>query len=299
MWPMPRAPISSTRNFVSSVAVRAVSGSPISLFSEPGVNTVGALCRRTWAIRSLVLVLPAEPVRATRVAPSRRTTWRARAPRARWTSSTTIAGTPTGREASTATAPASTTCRAKSWPSTRSPTKATKRPPGATSRESRTTGAVTSTDGSGMSCVCPPTASAISARERAITSSSLGLLDGFSKHLAVVEGTDHPGDVLALLVALARDEHGVPGPGAGDGRGDRGGPVLEDLDLAAFVRRYGRRALEHGGEDRERVLGTGVVGGQYGGVGEARRGGAHRPALGLVAVAAAAEHDVQAALGDL
>lgn len=56
MWPMPRAPISSTRNLVSSVADRAVSGSPISLLSEPGVNTVGALRRRTWAMRSLVLV---------------------------------------------------------------------------------------------------------------------------------------------------------------------------------------------------------------------------------------------------
>ncbi len=97
MWPIPRAPISSTRNLVSSVALRAVSGSPISLLSEPGVHTVGALCWSTWAMRSLVLVLPAEPVRATTVAPSRRTTWRARAPRAACTSSTTIAGTPTGR----------------------------------------------------------------------------------------------------------------------------------------------------------------------------------------------------------
>src|SRR5207244_720943 len=99
--------------------------------------------------------------------------------------------------------------------------------------------------------VCPPTAEAISARERAITSSSLGLLDGFSKHLAVVEGTDHTGDVLALLVALARDQHGVSGPCSGDGRCDRGGPVLEDLDLAAFVCWYGRGALEHGCKDGE------------------------------------------------
>ncbi|MGW0585426.1 hypothetical protein ACWD25_58380, partial [Streptomyces sp. NPDC002920] len=29
-----------------------------------------------------------------------------------------------------------------------------------------------------------------------ITSSSLGLLDSFALHLAVVERTDHPGDVL-------------------------------------------------------------------------------------------------------
>src|SRR4051812_1735465 len=186
-----------------------------------------------------------------------------------------MAGTPTGRDASTATAPASTTAPAKSWPSTRSPAKATKRLPGSTSRESLTTCPVTWTDGSGMSCVCPPTTSAISARERAITSSSLGLLDSFAKHLAVVERTDHPGDVLALLMALARDQHGVPGPRAGHGGGDGRGPVLEHLDLAALVRRYGGRAFEHGREDREGVLGAGVVGGQYGGVGEPGHGGTH------------------------
>ena len=35
------------------------------------MSTVGAVRRSTWAIRSLVLVLPAEPVSATTVAPSR------------------------------------------------------------------------------------------------------------------------------------------------------------------------------------------------------------------------------------
>src|SRR5690606_15588212 len=40
MWPMPRAPISSTRNRVSSVAVSAVSGSPTSLLGEPGGEAV-------------------------------------------------------------------------------------------------------------------------------------------------------------------------------------------------------------------------------------------------------------------
>src|SRR4051794_6872991 len=113
-----------------------------------------------------------------------------------------------------------------------------------------------------MSYVCPPTAEAISARERAITTSSLGLLDGFAKHLAVVEGTHHPGDVLALLVALARDEHRVAGLRARDGGGDGGGPVLEDGDVAALVRGNVRGARQHGGEDREGVLATRVVGGE-------------------------------------
>ena len=56
---------------------------------------------------------------------------------------------------------------------------------------------------------CPPTTAAISARERGITEChpcGLGVprADGFAQHLAVVEGADHSGDVLALLVALAR-----------------------------------------------------------------------------------------------
>src|SRR4051812_27289681 len=104
-----------------------------------------------------------------------------------------------------------------------------------------------------MSWVCPPTTVAISARERAITNSSLGLLNGFAEHLAVVEGPDHPGDVLPLLVALARDQHGVAGARVGHGGGDGGGPVLEDRDLAALVGRDLGGAGEHGGQDRERV----------------------------------------------
>ena len=84
-----------------------------------------------------------------------------------------------------------------------------------------------------------------------------------------------------------------PGSRAGDGGGDGGGPVLVDQDVAALVDRHLGGAREHRGEDREGVLGAGVVGGQYGGVGEPGRGGAHRAALGRVAVAAAAEHDVQ------
>ena len=121
-----------------------MSGRPISLLREPGVHTVGALRWSTWAIRSLVLVLPAEPVSATRVGAEPLDDVRGRGrPSAVCTSSTTIAGTPTGRAASTAAAPAATARSAKSWPSTRSPAKATKRLPGSTSRESLTTGPVT------------------------------------------------------------------------------------------------------------------------------------------------------------
>ena len=49
MWPIPRAPISSTRNRVSGVALRTVSGTPISLLWLPAVATVGAAVASTWA----------------------------------------------------------------------------------------------------------------------------------------------------------------------------------------------------------------------------------------------------------
>ena len=109
MWPMPRAPISTTRKRVVGVTRQTVSGTPISSLSEPDA------ARRSRptdgehrASRSLVLVLPAEPVMPTtrqlgRAVDDAR--GRAR-PKAAWTSSTTTHGTPsTGRAASAATAP--------------------------------------------------------------------------------------------------------------------------------------------------------------------------------------------------
>ncbi len=109
MWPLPLAPISSTRKRVSAATRRAVSGSPISLLKEPSVYTVLPIRPSSWAIRSLVPVFPAEPVRPITVVPTARavTAWASR-PSAGTTSSTTTAGTPTGREARTATAPRAT-----------------------------------------------------------------------------------------------------------------------------------------------------------------------------------------------
>ena len=54
-----------------------------------------------------------------------------------------IAGTPTGRAASTAAAPAATAAAAKSWPSERAPGSARNSPPGVTARESNSTVPVT------------------------------------------------------------------------------------------------------------------------------------------------------------
>ena len=81
MSPMWRAPISRTRNRVAVSARSMVSGTPSSLLSEPIVAVVGATLESTAASRSLVLVLPWEPVTPTTVSPSRSraTTWAASA----------------------------------------------------------------------------------------------------------------------------------------------------------------------------------------------------------------------------
>lgn len=98
---------------------------------------------------------------------------------------------------------------------------------------------------------------------------------------------------------LPHDQYGVALPRAGDHGGDGRRPVGVDQDVPALVDGHLGGAREHRGEDRERVLGARVVRGQYGGVGEPRGGGPHRRALGLVAVAAAAQDDVHLAPGDL
>lgn len=138
IWPTPRADSSSTRNRVVSSARKAVHGWPSSLLNEPGGATTGPSSASTAASRSLVEVLPEEPVTPTTVKPPAATN-RSTLARASFASAdstaapepsvspattaefagnvpglgaTTIAGTPTGRAASTATAPASTAAAA-------------------------------------------------------------------------------------------------------------------------------------------------------------------------------------------
>ena len=183
MWPRPRADISSTRNRVSASARSAVHGCPSSLLNDPGGATTDPSGDSTAASRSFVDVLPDDPVTPTTVSPdsvvSRSTLARASLPSAASTAapdpsrscsrasaplpdvpsgSTTIAGTPTGRAASTATAPAATAPAAWSWPSTRAPGSARNRPPEVILRESNSTVPETVADGSSTSWSVPPTA---------------------------------------------------------------------------------------------------------------------------------------------
>ena len=62
MWPTPRAPISSTTHCASSGALRSVSGRPSSLLKERSLAAVRKAEARHARRRSLVVVLPTEPV---------------------------------------------------------------------------------------------------------------------------------------------------------------------------------------------------------------------------------------------
>ena len=195
MLPGRRADISSTRKSVSDVARSTVHGWPSSLLNDPGGATTSPRGASTAAIRSLVDVLPDEPVMPTIVSPpatssaatndaSRASPASTAAPdpsvscsRTLATESvlrglTTIAGTPTGRAATTATAPACTAALAWSCPSARAPGSARNRPPGVILRESNSTVPVTcsrAASAAETSASSPPTISAIWATVKSIT----------------------------------------------------------------------------------------------------------------------------------
>ena len=93
------APISATRKRVPALTFNAVNGKPISLLNEPTGATVSPMADSNDAIRSLVVVLPTEPVMPITVngepiARRRSRLCLANSPSARTVSSTTICGTP-------------------------------------------------------------------------------------------------------------------------------------------------------------------------------------------------------------
>ena len=112
---------------------------------------------------------------------------------------------------------------------------------------------------------------------------------GRENDAALVEGPALRADDLVRLVALAGQEHGVPGRGGVQGAVD-GPPPVHDLDRLAP-----RDARGHLGDDLRRVLGARVVRGDDGEVGVAGHGRAHRGTLGRVPVSAGAEDHDQAA----
>src|SRR4051794_37448517 len=102
--------------------------------------------------------------------------------------------------------------------------------------------------------------------------------------LAIVERQLPAGDLLPLLVPLARDDDDVPRPGQLERPSDRPPPI--ELDLYFTVSSY-----ENLVDDRLRLLAPRVVRGDDRHIGQRRGDMAHLRALAAVAVAAAAEDD--------
>ncbi len=136
-------PISRTAASCSGPSRMRVSGSPISLFMLPSVRSVRRAAPRTAAAASFVEVLAMLPVTPTTSGVNRRRHPAATAPSAACASATRTtvtspraAASSTGRVTSTAAAPRAIASGRWSWPSVRSPGRATNRLPGATRRES-------------------------------------------------------------------------------------------------------------------------------------------------------------------
>ena len=142
--PNPRMPISSTITCVPSGAPRIASGRPISVLKFFGFDATARCGAISAVIRSLVEVLPTEPVTAITCAARSRRQARASAPSAAvgvWLSSTAPRSTTTASAAhspvtSTPQAPAASAIAANEPPSTFSPGIPTNRSPGPISRES-------------------------------------------------------------------------------------------------------------------------------------------------------------------
>src|SRR3990170_7932405 len=138
-------PISRTATWCSRRSRRTVRGTPISLFSLPSLLRTVRFVSRTVAMASFVELLATLPVTPTASTSKRRRQAAARAARAASPSATRITVTsarrpscssPSARVTSTHVAPDATASVMYSWPSVRSPGRATNSWPGRTRRES-------------------------------------------------------------------------------------------------------------------------------------------------------------------
>src|SRR3954470_24980226 len=290
IWPLPRIAISRTRTSVPGGAPRIVSGSPISVFRFWAVATTRLCVASIPASRSFVEVLPVDPVMPTTLACRCRRQAVARRPSA-WSGSSAARSAPGGahRAASACSGPTRTphaplarACGANRPPSMFSPVSPTNRSPWPTARESMTTRCGPAACGAGLTSRAPA-AWATRSGDQSRTERLAG--DG-----DVVEGDLAPaGELLALLVALARDHEHVAGPGHVDRHLDGRAAVGLDLDPCVA-------ALEDRGDDRRGVLVARVVRRDDRDVGPLARDRAHERALGAVTVAAGAEDHDEAVL---
>ena len=218
----------------------------MSLLYDPGGLTVGPAAASTWPSRSLVEVLPEEPVMPDACAGRRRSagacTPAASRPSAATGSATTTQGSASsGRVASAATAPAAAAA----------PRKSCAVDPLAGERDEQVAGghgAGVDGDRAGHDRgrrrrrQLAADQRATSARVSPIMRPPPAPSATSRRTVAVVERVHRAGDLLAGLVALAGDEHGVAGPGEADGGGD-GRPPVADLEHLGPVGRghVGRR----------------------------------------------------------
>src|SRR3954447_25753918 len=290
IWPLPRIAISRTRMSVPGGAPRIVSGRPISVLRFWAVATTRLCVASIPASRSFVEVLPVEPVIPMTCARRWRRQAVARRPSACSGSSAARSAPGCAHPAASACwgptrtphAPLASACGANRPPSTFSPASPTKRSPWPTPRESMTTRCGPAACGAGLTSRAPA-GWATRSGDQPRTERLAG--DG-----DVVEGDLAPaGELLALLVALARDDEHVAGPGHVDRLLDRRAAVGLHLDPAAA-------SLEDLPDDGLRGIVAGVVGGDDRDVGALAGDRAHERALGAVAVAAGAEDHDEAVL---
>src|SRR3954452_1484624 len=205
-------PISSTSTSVSGAAPSTVSGRPISVLRFCGVATVRRYARSIPRRMSLVDVWPVGPVMPTTLAPSsRRHAVASDCSAASGSAATsTRSASPSACSGATRTphAPPASACAANVPPSTLAPGSPTNRSPAPTSRESIVARTGRSSD------------------DQSITERLAGDGDVVERDLLPVR------ELLALLVALAGDQHHVAALGQADRVEDRLATVGDLLAVA-------------------------------------------------------------------
>src|SRR3954453_1567038 len=229
--------ISSTRTSVSPGASRTVSGNPMSVLRFWRVATVRRWGRSMPNRMSLVDVLPVDPVMPITFALSARrqaveSAWSARS------GSSAASSTPgwahraasaCSGATSTPHAPAASACGANLPPSTFSPTRPTNRSPAWMSRESIVTRVGPARSGlrTGAGATSrAPAASATRSDDQPTTERLTRDGDVVERDLLAVR------ELLALLVALAGDQHDVAALGQPDRVEDRLAAVGQRLPVA-------------------------------------------------------------------
>src|SRR3954471_6798415 len=283
IWPAPRMPISSTRTSVSPGASKTVSGNPMSVLRFWRVATVRRWGRSMPNRMSLVDVLPVDPVMPITFALSARrqaveSAWSARS------GSSAASSTPgwahraasaCSGATSTPHAPAASACAANLPPSTFSPGRPTNSSPARTSRESIVARAGPPECGAGATSRAPA-ASATCSGDQSRMQCLAGDLDVVERHLHAV------GELLALLVALAGDQHDL----ARLRQADR---VVDRLATIDDRRRAAGGALQDLGDDRLGGLRARVVGRHDRHVGALGGHAPHQRPLAAISITTATE----------